>query len=1035
MAVNFNLPTVDTTYTAFPTQIIENIDAALQQLSIGSPSNVPTGAIKFDLTDNRWKKYNGSAFVDLTDTYNLNADLSATRLDMGDSSNNSGGTNAIRLGESDDLRIFHDGSNSYIRDFNGTGNLLISTNELQVLSNGLGEVMAKFIQNASCELYENNVKRFETTTAGCTITGALTTTGQAAIGTNITTDGSGGVGDRVIRVGAGRTGNGNSYLDLVGDATYTTYGLRVIRGNSGANATSNIQHRGTNALNINALDAGSVRISTNNSTRACVTNDGAVGIGTTAPTSRVDIAQTSPELRLRSTAGTSNDAIFRMRGARTSGATDLNQIIFETNDTGGGYLAGSRLGSIICGKTANNQTRGFIKLNTNRTNAASGTTGTTDTTAVYINQNGHVGINTTSQSRMLELASNDLTSIIRLANTDTTITDGQRIGRLEFHGSDAGSAGVSSFVEALAEGGGGLAGLRFGVGAGGSAFEAARFDSSGRLLIGHAAQRNSRVGTANIQPDLQIHADSQGAISVTRYSNTTACGRLHIQSSRGTAASPLVANNGDNLCDFTMSGYDGNNFTNGVKIVGTINGTVGSNAMPTDLKFQLRDDSGSMNTNYTMTHDRFFGIIKTTPTFPLHVKQLVDDAGVMRLEDTDSNNKFADFDITNGRLKVTSRNNTTAGTFSLLRNNGTTTTENLRTDSSGRVMLATTTPTDNARLTVNGAIRASGDLSAAVAKFTNVEVNEGGGSVGLICNDGGGNAMVTFNHFNRIPDTNGTAARIAVNVDNDADNFAEFQFELEHNAVSGTQVDTTPAFGILRGKASSLGGSGDTIYNQVHIPVGASDGSMAGLVFSNDTDTGFCRTGGNQLGIACGGNLSAKFSTGSIQVMGELNLISANNTPNIKYMDIAFLNNQFQLRRVAGGDTGHTNAMVIQSNLQINGDFNDTSDGKLKKNVVALADGAINYIKKLKPVTFDWIDETRPDEASGFIAQDVKEVISNVVTGKEYDEKDVNEKGQIISAGYSINTIGVLAHVTKALQEAISKIETLETEVAALKAA
>ena len=58
MAVDFNLPTVDTTYTAFPTQIIENIDAALQQLSVGSPSNVPTGAIKWDVSANRWKKYN-----------------------------------------------------------------------------------------------------------------------------------------------------------------------------------------------------------------------------------------------------------------------------------------------------------------------------------------------------------------------------------------------------------------------------------------------------------------------------------------------------------------------------------------------------------------------------------------------------------------------------------------------------------------------------------------------------------------------------------------------------------------------------------------------------------------------------------------------------------------------------------------------------------------------------------------------------------------------------------------------------------------
>ena len=84
MAVDFNLPTVDTTYTAFPTQIIENIDAALQQLSVGSPSNVPTNSIKWDSSANRWKKYNGSAYVDLTGTYDLNAQVSVNQLNLGD---------------------------------------------------------------------------------------------------------------------------------------------------------------------------------------------------------------------------------------------------------------------------------------------------------------------------------------------------------------------------------------------------------------------------------------------------------------------------------------------------------------------------------------------------------------------------------------------------------------------------------------------------------------------------------------------------------------------------------------------------------------------------------------------------------------------------------------------------------------------------------------------------------------------------------------------------------------------------------------
>ena len=63
---------------------------------------------------------------------------------------------------------------------------------------------------------------------------------------------------------------------------------------------------------------------------------------------------------------------------------------------------------------------------------------------------------------------------------------------------------------------------------------------------------------------------------------------------------------------------------------------------------------------------------------------------------------------------------------------------------------------------------------------------------------------------------------------------------------------------------------------------------------------------------------------------------------------------------------------------------------------------------------------------SGFIAQEIKKVIPDLVKGTEYDE---NQK----TGGYSVNTTGLVAYLTKALQESITKIETLEADVAALK--
>jgi len=119
--------------------------------------------------------------------------------------------------------------------------------------------------------------------------------------------------------------------------------------------------------------------------------------------------------------------------------------------------------------------------------------------------------------------------------------------------------------------------------------------------------------------------------------------------------------------------------------------------------------------------------------------------------------------------------------------------------------------------------------------------------------------------------------------------------------------------------------------------------------------------------------------------------------------------------------------MTVNAGGQIDGDFNDTSDANLKENINPIPDNAIADIKKLKPVTFDWKETSANNNVSGFIAQDVKKVIPNLINGKEWSEEDQSSR-------YTINTIGVVAHLTKALQEAIAKIETLEIKVIKLEA-
>ena len=79
----------------------------------------------------------------------------------------------IRMGAGSDLQIYHDGSNSFIRDL-GTGNLLIDSNgaELKLRVNTTENALIAN-SDGSVELYYNNIKKFETATTGVTVTGKI----------------------------------------------------------------------------------------------------------------------------------------------------------------------------------------------------------------------------------------------------------------------------------------------------------------------------------------------------------------------------------------------------------------------------------------------------------------------------------------------------------------------------------------------------------------------------------------------------------------------------------------------------------------------------------------------------------------------------------------------------------------------------------------------------------------------------------------------------------------------------------------------
>jgi len=101
--------------------------------------------------------------------------------------------------------------------------------------------------------------------------------------------------------------------------------------------------------------------------------------------------------------------------------------------------------------------------------------------------------------------------------------------------------------------------------------------------------------------------------------------------------------------------------------------------------------------------------------------------------------------------------------------------------------------------------------------------------------------------------------------------------------------------------------------------------------------------------------------------------------------------------------------------------FNTSSDYRLKENVVDIADG-ITRVKQLSPKRFNFIVDA-DTTVDGFLAHEAQTVVPEAVTG----EKDGEEM-------QGIDQSKLVPLLTAALQEAITKIETLEARVTTLEA-
>jgi len=151
-----------------------------------------------------------------------------------------GDNTKAQFGNGGDLQIYHDGSDSYIKD-TGTGDLKIYTNNFDLRNAAGNATLIDAHENGAVELYHANSKKLETTSSGIKSQG----TGQ-------------------VNLIAGSTNAGGSYLILDGDSN----------GDAAGSDYASVGHTTSGSLDIRNMKNSSINFATNNSNRWIIYDSG-----------------------------------------------------------------------------------------------------------------------------------------------------------------------------------------------------------------------------------------------------------------------------------------------------------------------------------------------------------------------------------------------------------------------------------------------------------------------------------------------------------------------------------------------------------------------------------------------------------------------------------------------------------------------------------------------------------------------------------------------------------------------------------------
>jgi len=320
--------------------------------------------------------------------------------------------------------------------------------------------------------------------------------------------------------------------------------------------------------------------------------------------------------------------------------------------------------------------------------------------------------------------------------------------------------------------------------------------------------------------------------------------------------------------------------------------------------------------------------------------------------------------------------------------------EAMRIDSSGKVMIGTTSPASNNPLTVFDSI--NGGISLANSA-NHSRIAQNGNDVYFDMGAGGTAGSLIFR-------------RSSVNTES-------LRIDSSGNVGVGTET-------LANYRLSLAGDSGSQA-----VGIRLVDGNAAGKTYSLRSDVGSFViqdiTGAtDRLRIDSSGNVlvgtTSVIGNGKITVQADL---GSGNGINID--DSASSNNGVFARFSIG--TGNLCGFISRNASTSAVLYNTSSDYRLKENVQPMI-GALAKVSALKPCTWTWKEAGQAGE--GFIAHEIQEIVPSAVSGnKDETYPDGTPKHQGMDASYLVATL------TAAIQEQQAIITSLTERITALEAA